>query len=296
MGVYDYLSVVDWDWNLPRGAAASRPHKVAEMLERIHRQGARFYDAESGDCWGPCGLGYYIASRVLWDVDEAQVVDKITEDFLDKAFGSARAPMAEFYNLITHDTQRRSPSDLVGRMYRHLAAGRAATTDERVLRRIDDLTLYTRHAELMYAHQNGNAPMEEVARHAYRMRKSMMVHSYGLWARLLDQRAAAMPDHPLKTEEQYGAAEAEAMTVAGIARNQPVEPGFEGVEFTKDLIPAMPRLKLSSTPRGSFPAEAQDRQRYHIWLPAPTDQLEIRVKVKKVWAQRQPRLETILPA
>ena len=31
MGVYDYLSVVDWDWNLPRGGAASRPSYIGEV-------------------------------------------------------------------------------------------------------------------------------------------------------------------------------------------------------------------------------------------------------------------------
>ena len=151
---------------------------------RIHGQGARFYDAESGDCWGPCGLGYYVASRVMWDVREAGRVEAIVADFLEKVFGPAREPMREFYALINDDPQRRSPSDIVGRMYRHLAAARAATTDAKVLRRLDDLTLYTRHAELMYAHQNGGAPKDDVARHAYRIRKTMMVHSYGLWARL----------------------------------------------------------------------------------------------------------------
>ncbi len=27
--------------------------------------------AESSDNWGPNGLGYYPAARMLWDVDEA---------------------------------------------------------------------------------------------------------------------------------------------------------------------------------------------------------------------------------
>src|SRR5688500_10291371 len=94
MGVYDYLSVVGWDWNLPRGGAGSRPFAVADPLARINKQGVRFYDAESGDCWGPCGPGYYVASRVLWDVREAELtrVRALIDDFLEKSFGSAREP------------------------------------------------------------------------------------------------------------------------------------------------------------------------------------------------------------
>ncbi|MDB6155358.1 MAG: hypothetical protein JWL90_3811 [Chthoniobacteraceae bacterium] len=293
MGVYDYLSVVDWDWNLPRGGAASRPRRVAESIARIHGQGARFYDAESGDCWGPCGLGYYIASRVLWNVKED--VDAIITDFLEKAFGSAHEPMRAFYSLINEDTQRRSPSDLVGRMYRHLDRARAATDDPKVLRRINDLILYTRHAELYYAYANGAGSVDDVARHAYRMRKTMMVHSYGLWARLLSQKAAHTPEHPLKNEAPFEAAELNGIVSSGIAKNQPVEPGFAGVEFSKDLLPAAPRLALAKTQPGHFPEAAQDRQRYYVWLPEKGGGIDLKVAVKKVWALRAPKLLLFSP-
>jgi hypothetical protein len=294
MGVYDYLSVVDWDWNLPRGAKAARPRQIAESLARFHQQGARFYDAESGDCWGPCGLGYYVASRVLWNVRDAQNVEAIIEDFLEKAFGEARGPMRAFYELINHDTQRRAPSDLVGRMYRHLAEAKEATKDPRVLRRIDDLILYTRHTEMYYAHANGARPKEDVARHAYRMRKTMMIHSYGLWARLLSQKDAHTDGHPLKNEEPYRAAEITEILRAGIENNQPVEPGFVGREFSRDLRPAAERLKLSAVTPGHFPTEPQDRQRYYFWVEKPGP-LDLRVAVKKRWALRAPKLEVFSP-
>jgi hypothetical protein len=293
MGVYDYLSVVDWDWNLPRGAAASRPRRVAETLAHIHAQGARFYDAESGDCWGPCGLGYYVASRVMWDVREASRVDVIMADFLEKAFGSARGPMREFYMLTTEDTQRRSPADIVGRMYRHLAAASAATNDAGVLRRLADLALYTRHAELYYAFQNGAGTKEDVARHAYRMRKSMMVHSYGLWARLLSQKDALTDGHPLKSEAAFTEEDIARMIAEGIAKNQPVEPGFTGVEFSKDLIPAT-RLPLPQATPGHFPRESQDRQRYYVWMEK-AGTFDLKVTVKKLWQNRAPMLELYSP-
>ncbi|MGV3534052.1 MAG: DUF4838 domain-containing protein [Chthoniobacteraceae bacterium] len=294
MGVYDYLSVVDWDWNLPRGAKASRPSRVAAAIARMHEQGARFYDAESGDCWGPAGLGYYIASRVLWDVREAERVDEIVADFLEKAFGPAREPIREFYHLITEDTARRSPSDLVGRMYRHLAAARKATADPRILRRIDDLVLYTRHAELMYAHLNGTVSKEDVARHAYRMRKTMMVHSYGLWARLLSQKDTLTPDHPVKSEAPFEADELAKILAAGIEKNQPVEPGFTGREFSKDLVPAAGRLALPEITAGKFPNDGQDRQRYFVWVPE-NGTFDLKVTVQKVWDLRPAKLELFSP-
>ena len=187
---------------------------------------------------------------MLWDIKEAQRLDALVEDFLDKAFGSAKQPMREFYRLITEDTQRRSPSDLVGRMYRQLDAARRATADPKVLERINHLILYTRHAELYYAYANRGGKVEDVARHAYRIRKTMMVHSYGLWCRLISQQAALTPGHPLKSEQPFGPRRSPESSAEGIAKNQPVDPGFVGVEFSKKLVPAAQRLRLPKVPRG----------------------------------------------
>jgi hypothetical protein len=295
MGVYDYLSVVDWDWNLPRGGGGSRPARVTELLTHIHGQGVRFYDAESGDCWGPCGLGYYVAARTLWNVEEAKQRDALVDDFLTKAFGSAEKPMREFYVLITVETQRRSPADLVGRMYRHLAAAREATDDPRVLRRINDLLLYTRYVELYNAHAAGRASKEDVARYAYRIRKTMMIHAYGLWARLISQQAALTPDHPLKDERPVDEAELREILKQGMANNEPVDPGFQGVEYTRDLVPAADRLKLAKLPRGSYPTSPQDQQQYFMWLKENAKSLDVTVNVQKVWANRRPKISLYSP-
>jgi len=294
VGVYDYLSVVDWDWNLPRGAAGSRPASVAANLAKFHRQGVRFYDAESGDCWGPCGLGYYVAGRVLWNVAEAAEVDALAEDFLVKAFGAAKEPMREYYRLITADTQRRPSSDLVGRLYRQLDAARAATEDPRIRERLDHLTLYTRHAELYYAFAAGKGSLESVARHDYRIRKTMMVHSYGLWSRLLSQKDALTEGHPWKSDAPFTAEELATILKNGIAKNIPVDPGFAGVEFSRTLVPSAP-LKLPAVSDGSFPAAPQDHQRYFLWMPEKAGRLELKVAVKKVWANRMPRLSLYSP-
>ena len=295
MGTYDYLSVVAWDWNLPRGGAGSRLAHITGLLPRIHGMGVRFYDAEAGDCWGPCGLGYYLASRVLWDINQAETSTAIVDDFLAKSFGDAEKPMREFYRLTTEDTQRRPPSDLVGRMYRQLAAARAATADPKVHARIDALTLFTRHAELYHAKANGTGSVEAVARHAYKMRTTMMVHSYGLWSRLVSQNAALDPKHPWKDKMPYTAAEVAAILSAGIAANEPVDPGFAGVEYSTKLVPAAGPLGLPDVPAGSFPTVPQDMQRYYVWLPEKAKSLDLKVTVTKVWENRQPEVRLYSP-
>jgi len=198
--------------------------------------------------------------------------------------------MREFYRLMTEDKQRRAPSDLVGRMYRQLDAARQATADPQVLERIDHLILYTRHAELYYAYANQGGAVEDVARHAYRIRKTMMVHSYGLWARLLSQQAALTPNHPLKNEQPFGPEEIAQVLSEGIAKNQPVDPEFVGVEYGKQLVPALPRLDLPKVPAGTFPTEPQDRQQYWTWIPEESGALDLKIRVQKVWANRMPKV------
>ena len=293
-GVYDYLSVVAWDWNLPRGGKAGRIAEIQTSLPKFHQQGARFYDAESGDCWGPCGLGYFLAGRLMWNIDEAEQTDEIVEDFLGRAFGTAIEPMREFYRLINQDTSRRPPHDLVGRMFRELDEARRATGDPSVHKRLDDLILYTRYAELYYGFAAGQNTVEVVARHAYRMRKTMMVHSYGLWSRLINQQAALTEGHAWKSEEPFTPAEIEATLRNGIANNQPVDLGFESVPFSNNLVPAT-ALNLPHVEMGSWPDSPQDRQRHYVWLDEETQELNLQVRVVKLWANRQPTLSLYSP-
>lgn len=295
MGVYDYLSVVAWDWNLPRGGKASSPASLANFLPHIHRMGVRFYDAESGDCWGPCGLGYYVASQLLWDINLAGKTDALVADFLEKSFGSARAPMQVFYDLITEDQQRRSPADLLGRMYRQLGIAREAAHDSAVLKRIEALILYTRHAELYYAFAAGKGSVDDVARHAYRMRGTMMVHSYGLWCRLISQQAALTLDHPLKDDSPFSREDIDRILAEGIANNEPVELNFESRTFSDKLVPAAEALKLTSVATGYFPQAPQDQQHYAIWIPEGAGSLDLDVTVNKVWANRQPKMTLTSP-
>lgn len=295
MGCYDYLSVVDWDWNMPRGGKGARVHQLAAFFPRLHAQGVRFYDAEAGDCWGPCGLGYYLASRMLWNTNEAARVPALIDDFVDRAFGSAREPMREFYRLLNEDHQLRPASDFTGRLYRLLDQARQRSDDPRVRTRLDHLTLYARHTELQAARAAGTGSAEAVARHAYRMRATGMVHSYGLWARLVSQKAAHEAGHPWKDERPFSADEIAALTREGIARNVPADPGFTGVEFSATLVPAAP-LRLPSVPAGRFPNEGQDHQRYHLWMAEGAGGVDLKVTVRKVWANRLPKLTLISPA
>ncbi|HVF09567.1 MAG TPA: DUF4838 domain-containing protein, partial [Abditibacteriaceae bacterium] len=122
LGIREYFSIIHWDQDLPGRAKAANVRNLAASITNFHDKKARFMSAESSDNWGPNGLGYYVASRVLWDGKEAARVEAILDDFYTKAFGPAQAPLREYYGLFTGGKSPLLSDDLVGRMYRHVDA------------------------------------------------------------------------------------------------------------------------------------------------------------------------------
>jgi hypothetical protein len=247
MGVYDYFSVMPWDWDMPGRARAARPSYMAETIARFHGMNVRFHDAESSDNWGPNGLGYYVASRILWDLQEAERFDEIVDDFLQRAFGPAREALATFYRLIDGAHPPLLSQNLVGRMYRSLAEGRRlAAGDPGILGRIEDLTLYTRYVELKLNRDEFGA-----LRHAHRIRDRGMVHFKGMWPWRESAHRVELETIPAEWLEEacYEAAEVMAMVDAGIAANPVVE--FTPVAFSEDLVPATP-LELPEVELGNL--------------------------------------------
>ena len=282
LGVYDYYSVAAWDWSMPGAAKTANPKRLAPWVRHLYRKGARYYISESTDAWGPYGLGFYVASRTMWDINEADRVDEIIDDFLTRAFGPAKEPMGAFYHLITEDLAYRSNSDLAGRMYRHLAeAQQRADGHADVQRRIDQLIAYTRFVELKHA-----GDQDAWLAFTYRMRESSMAAYYQLWSRLLGQPAAHDPKHKLKDDTPLTRQALDTMLAQGIANNRPTERGFDPVAFSGVLVPAAERLKLADVSLGSYRPNAQQSQQYFIWVDTARADFTLKVTVQKVWDTR----------
>ncbi len=150
-GVREYYSVNIWENGIPGTSAASRVEEIARKTARYHQIGLGMLNAESTDGWGLNGLGYYVASRLLWDVKAAGNVDGIIDDFIEKAFGTAAAPMKRFYGMVNGAYgQAVLPLDssTIGRLYQALDEARQNNSDEAVRQRLDDLVVYVRYLEL----------------------------------------------------------------------------------------------------------------------------------------------------
>jgi len=290
LGIREYYSVNVWDRDLPGKARGANLAYLARTIPEFHTKGARFLSAESGDCWGPCGLGYYVAARMLWDVAEAGRVEALVDDFVAQAFGPAEAPMARFYRLIDGANRPLLCDDLLGRMYRLLARARSLADTRDVKARIHDLVLYTRYVELFwdYRHARGEArqrAFETLIRHAYRMRTTMMVHTKALYRDLVSRDKHVSipanatwrvpePKNPWKSSRPFAEAELGRILADGIASREVVD--IEPVEFGLDLVPAAP-LELPKVETGTVGGHGRGVQTFYTWVHELPTTVELKV-------------------
>ncbi len=284
LGIREYYSIYMWDRDLPGRARGARPAYLAETIPHFHAHGARFLNAESADNWGPNGLGYYLAARMLWDVGAAGRIDALIEDFVTRAFGAARGPMKEFYELINGPTRPMMSDHLIGRMYRLLEEAYALTDDARVIARLDHLTLYTHYVELQHRFSSAGgdrqAIFERIIRHSYRMRETMMVHSRAIYRRLWRMVNMEIPEgadwatpeaeNPWKDSTPFSRRELETILTDGIANHDLIE--FDPVAFSDDLVPATPLKLADGIPDGEGSARGRGSRIYYTWMDeAPAD-------------------------
>ncbi len=256
IGIREYLGTAVWNKALPAQARAADLDYIASSIPRFHQLGARYYRTDASDAWGPYGVGYYLASRLLWDIDEAHKVPELLDDFFTRSFGRASGEMRIFFERYLFASGRPLLSeDLVGRMYRTLDRALAQSDTPEIAARITDLAIYTRYVELMLPYESApreekHALFEEIARFAYLIRDSGMVDRATVF-RILGERATQRNREALSQmiESFRNEAPLEGDTVRtwiaeGIAKHQVHD--FEPIAFSRDLVPYQPAAAPSS--------------------------------------------------
>lgn len=203
-----------------------------------------------------------MAARLLWDVKESTRTDALIDDFLTRAFGPAKEPMAEFYRQIDASHPHLVTTDQIGRLFRSLEAAQKLADTPEIHARLDDLTLYARYVDLYTRYANAKdaprqAAFEELIRHAYRMRTTMLVHTKALYRDLAGRdKSVKIPEdcrwnvaegkNPWKSSEPFSTGELTAYLKDGIERYPLVSLDFTPIEFDGELVSARP-LNLPST-------------------------------------------------
>lgn len=292
LGIREYYSVNTWDHDLPGHSRGSKLDYLAETIPKFHRLGARFLSAESGDGWAPNGLGHYLAARMLWNVDEATNIGRLVEDFLTRAFGSAKVPMAEFYAQTNGSNSHLVFRDQLARMFRALEKARSLADDVSIRKRVDHLLLYTRYVDLYHRYANAKGEQrqrafEDLIRHAYRMRKTMMVHTKALYRDLVRRdRTVEIPadatwntpeeKNPWKSSVSFTVQEFAAFLGEGMERYEPTTMGVKPVKYSEELVLAR-RLALSETTALGELGPGRGKQTFYTVADAGRTSLQLQI-------------------
>lgn len=310
LGIREYYGVHPWDRDLPGAARGANLEYLTRTIPHFHDRGARFFSAESSDNWGPNGLGYHVASRLLWDVRDAtpEHVAALQTDFIDRAFGPVREPMERFYHLIEGSRRPLLSDDLIGRMYRLLEESRQMLRERKpdsdpvtaaaVARRLADLVLYTHYVERWSRYSNAKgearqAEFERLIRHAYRMRGTMLIHTLALYRDVVTRDSLVkipaecrydVPEgrNPWKSSEPFAASEIESLLHDGIASHKLLD--FEPVSFSDDLVPAAP-LKLPAVEPGQYGLFFRGEFDLHTWVESAPTELPFTVKAGLIYGR-----------
>lgn len=305
IGIREYYGLPVWQQSMPGTGKAGRPFPLAETIRAQHAAGARFINAESDDAWGPNGLGYYLASRLLWDADTP--VEAVVDDFLTNCFGEAQEAMREFYDFI--GSGPRQSDHMVGTMYRLLDRARRLTNAPDVVARIDSLVLYTRYVEL-FRKAEGQAGFDRVVKFLWRSRKSIMCDSIGMfWYLNRDARknkdvtwipgqpqSMTLPPERLRErgDEPFSEDEILSLIEEGIRNHDVLE--FSPLEFSDELVPAKEILKLADVKSlgaaffGGTDGETTTRGELHnyTWISNPPREVRLQVKTGLIYNVRGP--------
>jgi hypothetical protein len=251
LGFYEYFSVWLWDHDMPPGGRAADIKQVRARIRDYVRHQATSLDCESGNNWGPHGLGYYLANKLMWN-SEADM-EALRRDFLEQAFGLAAAPVGRYYDRLDPGHDPLISEHLLALCLRDLEeAGRLALDRPDVLARLDHLKQYQHYVRLRWdldrvADKSRKHDLAlEALTHCYRTRYSYMNHWAALqysWTSKL-AKDFAEPDwdgrkgkgQPWHRDEPMSHEETERLFQADLERFQPQQVTERG--FTKDLVPA----------------------------------------------------------
>ncbi len=299
LGIREYYSVNTWDRDLPGAARGGNLEYLRTTIPHFHASGARFMSAEASDNFGPNGLGYYLAARMLWDVNEAKNIEALVADFLDKAFGVARAPMAKFYAILDGTKRQALSDDLVGRMWHLLDEARGLTHDAAIRARLDDLVLYTHYVELYLDYSSAagkerqNA-FEQLMRYVWRIRGTGLVHTKAIYRDLPNRdKSVVLPElakynapdktNPWKSDDGFTAGQIAAFVKEGIAKRKLLD--FEPVAFSTKLVPAV-ALKLADVPKGNAGIYLRGVRDFWTWIDKEPATIALTGKAGLIYANR----------
>ena len=311
-GVYDYWSVWPWDRDMPGRAPAARTDYLIRYVPEWFDKGASTLDVEASCNWGPNGLGYYAAAKLMWNTRTD--VPTLVDDFHRRAFGRAAGCLRRYYQ--RWDRGEPLTERTLALSYRDLAEAGSHESDPGVRRRLARLKMYLHFLRLSLAYdravqrrdRTGTVRLGQgLIRFARRITDTGLVHVWPmLYSEWFDKRfealLAARPDsrdlldETLTSDPVPSDAEVDRLFADGQRRYAVLPVVDVGlVSFSRNLIRLAPRrwmpmARLESARPATFYAEraryyfvgSPDRRTTLRFRPCPGQRIDCTYRVRRV--------------
>ncbi|MEO6909140.1 MAG: DUF4838 domain-containing protein, partial [Abditibacteriaceae bacterium] len=186
LSVYDYWNIPDWTWDQPLFNYLTVPK---EKLGYWNKHNVEGFSSETTYSAGAMGIGWYLASRIMWNPDVDQ--NWFLTDFYNKSFGPAAPPMKRMLErwansfLLSSQEMAMSFRDLQD-------AEKLAGDDKEIQARIDDFAKYAQYLRLYSEWLNTTDPKlkqeanKKLVEHLFDIYDTNMVGSFRIYQFLAD--------------------------------------------------------------------------------------------------------------
>ncbi len=191
MGVYDYWAITDWSNCLP---TLNYFHQMKQLrfYDKLKVSGCTF---ESSYSAGAIGLGWWLASRVMWDpaVDDRALLDRFYSD----CFSGSKVPMRRMMERWVTTGFLLSAHE-IGLCVGDLKEALPLSTSPAETARIQDYVAYIHYMRLYYEYtltKPGSAErlqaIDPLMNHMWRIYDTAMVHPLRMWQLIFNNNRAS---------------------------------------------------------------------------------------------------------
>ncbi len=169
VGVYDYMALYPWDFDVPGRQLGSVPSILSDRIKRYYSLGARAYEAETTTGWAGKGLGQYIAAKLLWNIKSD--TKKIESEFYKNCFGSSANKVKLLYDLFAKNTNDTPAETDLGEWIDQLFDIYESETDMKVKQRLYHIKIYLYYQVLLrkYKGVKDEQSLVQLLNYSYRM-------------------------------------------------------------------------------------------------------------------------------
>jgi len=193
IGIRDYFGVLVWDWDMPGQVRGSKTAYV-KQIKNFQESGALYFSAETNIGWISRGLGHYLATKLLWDVNAN--IEQSKAEFFKLMFGKGSGEIEKLYDSWE---QYRQPTPMDGNLvewYNFVNCAASLESSQEVRTRLNQIKQYLYYIFLfkVWKEDSNDDNLNKLLNFAYRVQSTGVLSSYPLF-RTLANAAVAGKEH-----------------------------------------------------------------------------------------------------